>query len=162
MIERADEASITADAWTEVQELGTMIDEPITSEEYLRRVGDVLRDVGARLGAPADAAPPWAGRYDSEQAWHLDAHLRSVSHCDTNLASMTSESVGGQLESIGILPLHEDTRARCEQLYQHLFEWGLARGNAEPTVAAYAEYREALPPEERVCVGRLALEMTCR
>jgi hypothetical protein len=151
------EASIAADSWTEIEELGTVVEEPITTEEYLRRVQDVLVDVGKRLRASRGAAPPWAGRYESEQAWHLDSHLRAVRHCDANLASMSSESLARDLESIGMRPLDEDTRDRCEELYQQLFEWGLARGNAEPTLEAYASYRATLPPEQRACSGRLAL-----
>jgi hypothetical protein len=161
LIERAEGLSITADPWTQIEELGIVLEEPIESEEYVGRVEAVLNDVGERLRARAGAAP-WAGRYESEQAFHLDAHLRSVSRCEENLPGMSSESVGRQLESVGIWPLSTDTRDRCEQLNQYLFEWGLVRGNAEPTVDAYASYRAALPPERRPCSGRLALPATCR
>jgi hypothetical protein len=160
--ERADESSIAADAWTEIAELGTVVEEPITTEEYLRRVQSVLTDVGKRLRASAGAPPLYSGRYESEQAWHLDAHLRAVRYCDANLASMEAGALRGQLESIGVRPLAEDARDLCEQLYQPLFEWGLVRGDAEPTVEKYSKYRAGLPPEQRACAGRLALETSCR
>jgi hypothetical protein len=161
LFERAEGLSITADPWTQFEELGVVLEEPIVSEEYLGRVESVLSDIGERLRTRAEAAP-WAVRYESEQAFHLDAHLRSVSRCEESLSGMSSESVGRQLESVGIWPLSPDTRDRCEQLYQYLFEWGLARGNTEPTVDAYARYRASLPPEQRPCSGRLALQATCR
>jgi hypothetical protein len=85
-----------------------------------------------------------------------------VSHCDANLANMSAASVGADLESIGLRALGDDTRDRCEQLYTHLFEWGLARGNAQPSVERYERYRAALPPEQRVCSGQLARDATCR
>jgi hypothetical protein len=160
--ERAGESSITADAWTEIAELGTVVEEPITSKEYLARVGAVLVDVGKRLRASAGVAPPWSGRYESEQAWHLDAHLRAVRDCDRNLAGMTVDALRAQIASIGLRPVAEDARDLCEQLYQQLLEWGLARGDAEPTVEEYARYRAQLPPEQRACSGRLALESSCR
>jgi hypothetical protein len=162
LLERADEVAVSADAWTETEELGIAVEESIASEEYLDRVQDVLVDVGRRLRAAEATAPPWAERYASEQAWHLDAHLRSVSYCDANLASVKRESLEQQLEAIGMRPLSADARDRCEQLYQRLFEWGLARGDAEPTVEEYASYRAALPPEQRACSGRLALASACR
>ena len=132
----------------------------MTSEDYLRRVQRVLTAVVARLRA--QGAPPWAGRYESEQAWHLDAHLRAVRHCDANLASMTAESVAAELETIGLRAIDDDTRDRCEQLYTHLFEWGLARGDTAPSVAEYARYRAALPAEQRLCGGLLAPDAVCR
>lgn len=162
LTERAGGVDVAADAWMETEELGSVFEEPITFEEYLERVQGVLTDVGKRLHASPNAPPAWAGRYDSEQAWHLDAHLRAVAHCDANLADMTGEALGKQLEAIGVRALSADTRDRCEQLYQRLFEWGLERGDHEPTVGAYVEYREALPAEQRACLGRLALEVTCR
>ena len=63
--------------------------------------------------------------------------------------------------SIGLRPLYEDARDRCEQLYTHLFEWSLARGDSDPTVAEYARYRAALPAEQRVCTGQLAPDASC-
>lgn len=161
LLDRAREITVTADAWTDTEELGIAVSEPIVTEEYLGRVRSVLLDVGTRLRAAAGAPPPWAEHYETEQAWHLDAHLRAVRHCDANLASMRAESLGAQLESIGLRPLSAAVRDRCEQLYQHLFEWGLARGNTAPTPAAYASYRETLPPAQRACAGRLALEARC-
>ena len=160
-LERGAELTIAADAWTETQELGIAIEEPIVSQEYLERIRAVLLDVGRRLRESAGAAPAWAGRYESEQAWHLDAHLRAVRHCDANFASMRAEALGEQLRSIGVRPLSERTRDRCEQLHQHLLEWGLARGNTAPTVEEYARYREALPAAQRACSGRLALDAAC-
>jgi hypothetical protein len=139
-----------------------VVEEPITSEEYLGRVQNVLTDVGKRLRDSAGVAPPWAGRYESEQAWHLDAHLRAVRYCDANLTGMKAETLRAQLESIGVRPFAEDARDLCEQLYQELFEWGLVRGDEEPTMAEYSRYRAALPPEQRACSGRLALATTCR
>jgi hypothetical protein len=161
LLERAaGEGRIGADAWTETEELGTAIEEPITSADYLRRVQGVLTTVVARLNDRG--APPWAGRYDDEQAWHLDAHLKAVSHCDAGLSRMTAAGVAEQLESIGLRPLHDDTRDRCEQLYTHLYEWGLARGDATPTLETYLRYRAALPAEQRTCSGQLAPEASCR
>jgi hypothetical protein len=160
VIERAGAGRIGAEVWTETEELGTVIEEPVTSEEYLRRVQGVLAALVARLGERA--TPPWAGRFDNEQAWHLAAHLKAVSHCDANLASMTASSVGAQLESVGLRPLDTDTRDRCEQLFTHVYEWGLARGDPEPTLQDYLRYRASLPPGERVCRGQLARDATCR
>lgn len=151
---------VAVEAWTETAELGTIIEEPVTAEDYLARVQGVLTAVVARLRTRG--APPWAGRYESEQAWHLAAHLRAVSRCDANLASMTATGVAAELESIGLRPLNDDTRDRCEQLYTHLYEWALARGDAEPAVADYQRYRAALPPEQRHCSGQLARDATCR
>jgi hypothetical protein len=159
-LERAGAGRISAEAWTETEELGGVIEQPVTSEDYLLRVQRVLTAVVARLRSPAP--PPWAGRYESEQAWHLDAHVRAVSHCDANLAKMTAESVAAELETIGLRALDDDTRDRCEQLYTHLFEWGLARGDSEPSVAEYARYRAALPAEQRICGGLLAPDAVCR
>ena len=65
LIERGGQGRIAGDAWTETDELGTVIEEPITSEHYLRRVQGVLSAVVTRLGTRS--APPWAGRYDSER-----------------------------------------------------------------------------------------------
>ena len=160
LLERGDESRVSAAAWTETEELGSIIEQPVTSEEYLQRVQRVLTAVVARLRS--QTAPPWVGRYESEQAWHLDAHLNAVRHCDANLASMTAESVAAELESIGLRALDDDTRDRCEQLYTHLFEWGLARGDTGPTVVEYARYRAALPAEQRLCGGSLAPDAACR
>jgi hypothetical protein len=160
LLERAGSGHIGAEAWTETEELGSVIDQPVTAEEYLQRVQRVLTAVVARLRARGPA--PWAGRYDSEQAWHLDAHLNAVRHCDANLESMTAESVARELESVGLRALDDDTRDRCEQLFTQLFEWGLARGDAAPSVAAYARYRAALPAEQRLCSGQLAPDASCR
>lgn len=160
LVERAGAGRIGAEAWTEIEELGTVIEEPVTSEEYLRRVQGVLTAVVRRLGARG--APPWAPRFESEQAWHLEAHLRAVRHCDANLASMTADSVADELESVGLRALGDDTRDRCEQLYTHIYEWGLARGDAEPTVQDYVRDRASLLPEQRVCSGQLARDATCR
>jgi hypothetical protein len=160
LLERvAGQGRVGAEAWTQIEELGGVVEQPVTSEDYLRRVQRVLSTVVARLrnGEP----PPWAGRYDSEQAWRLDAHVRAVSHCDANLASMTAESVAAELESLGLRALDEDTRDRCEQLHTHLLEWGLARGDANPTVAEYGRYRAALPAEQRTCAGLLAPDASC-
>jgi hypothetical protein len=151
---------VAFEAWTETEELGTIIEEPVTAEDYLERVEGALTAVVERL--QSRGAPPWSGRYESEQAWHLAAHLRAVARCDANLASMTPASVGAELESIGLRPLSDDTRDRCEQLYTHLYEWSLARGDAEPTVAEFQRYRAALPPEQRRCSGQLARDATCR
>jgi hypothetical protein len=160
LVERAGAGRIGAEAWTEIEELDTVIEEPVTSEEYLQRVRSVLAAVVARLRS--SGMPAWTGRYASEQAWHLDAHLNAVSHCDANLARMTAESVGEQLESVGLRALDADTRDRCEQLFTHLYEWALVRSGVEPTVQAYLRHRAALPPEQRVCSGQLAWDATCR
>lgn len=160
LLDRGAEGRIAAEAWTETEELGSVIDQPVTSEDYLRRVQAVLTAVVARLRS--QPAPLWRGRYESEQAWHLDAHLKAVSHCDATLATMTAASVAAELESIGLRALDDDVRDRCEQLYTHLFEWGLVRGDADPTVAEYARYRAALPPEQRICSGQLAPDASCR
>jgi hypothetical protein len=159
LLGRAGDERIGAEAWTETEELGTVIEQPLTSEEYLQRVNRVLKAVVARLRDTT--APPWTGRYESEQAWHLDAHVRAVSHCDANLARMTAESVAADLATLGLRPLGDETRDRCEQLYTHVFEWGLARGNAAPTLQEYARYRAALPAEQRICAGQLALDASC-
>ena len=159
LLGRAAGARIGGEAWTETQELDNVIEQPITSDDYLRRVQRVLSSVVAQL---RNTEPePWAGRYESEQAWHLDAHLKAVSHCDANLNGMTAESFMQQLASLGLHALYKGTRDRCEQLYTHLFEWGLARGDETPTVAEYARYRAALPPDQRVCTGQLAPDATC-
>ena len=159
LLGRAAAARIGGEAWTETQELDNVIEQPVKSEDYLRRVQRVMSSIAAQLRSTAPAL--WAGRYESEQAWHLDAHLKAVSHCDANLTSMTAESVAQQLASLGLHALHEGTRDRCEQLYTHLYEWGLARGDGNPTVAEYARYRAALPHEQRVCTGQLAPDATC-
>lgn len=160
-LERPDGLSITAEAWTQFEEPDAVIDEPIESEEYVARVRDVLVAVGQRLRAGNDASPLWAGRYADEQAWHLDAHLRAVRYCDANLASMRADALAEQLASIAVWPLSDDVRDRCEQLHQTLLEWGLARGNTAPTVAEYTRHRASLPPEQRACIGRLALAASC-
>ena len=85
-----------------------------------------------------------------------------MSHCDARLAEMTAAGVAEQLESIGLRPLHRDVRDRCEQLHTHLYEWGLARGDATPTLEEYARYRASLPVEQRTCSGQLAPTATCR
>jgi len=158
-LDRAGGGRVDAEAWTETEDLGSVIEQPIVSDEYLQRVQRVLRTVVAQLRTREP--PPWGGRYESEQAWHLDAHLKAVSHCDTNLQSMSAESVAAELRSVGLRPLRADTRDRCEQLYTHLFEWGLARGDSEPSTAKYARYRAALPAEQRICEGLLALDSSC-
>jgi hypothetical protein len=159
LVERAGAGRIGVEAWTEIEELGTVIEEPVTSEEYLRRVQGVLAGVVTRLRSAV--TQPWAGRYDTEQDWHLDAHLRAVGHCDANLATMTSMSVGAQLEAVGLRPLDADTRDRCEQLFTHIYEWALVRPGVEPTVEAYVRYRASLPPEQRTCSGQLAWDASC-
>jgi hypothetical protein len=161
-LERQDGLSITAEAWTQFEEPDAVTDEPIASEEYAARLRDVLVAAGQRLRVEGSAPAPWAGRYADEQAWHLDAHLRAVRHCDTNLNSMRADQLGEQLASIGVWPLSDDVRDRCEQLQQMLLQWGLARGNTEPTLAEYARYRAALPSDQRPCTGRLALAASCR
>lgn len=154
------ERAVSADAWTEIEELGTTIEQPITDDEYLRRLEDVLGNVVARVRAAGP--PPWAGRYESEQAWHLDAHLNAVRLCDAGLARMTAESVAASLDSVGLRPISDDTRDRCEQLYTHIYEWGLARGEVSPTLENYTRYRAALPAERRTCSGQLARDASCR
>jgi hypothetical protein len=160
LVERAQAGRVGVEAWTEIEELGTVIEEPVTSEEYLLRVHGVLAAVVARLRSSGE--PPWTGRYASEQAWHLESHLRAVSYCDANLASMTPASVGAQLESVGLRALDAGTRDRCEQLFTHIYEWALVRRDAEPTVQAYLRYRGSLPPEQRLCSGQLAWDAACR
>jgi hypothetical protein len=160
LVERAGAGRVGIEAWTEVEELGIVIEEPVASEEYLLRAQGVVAAVVARLRS--SEAPPWRGRYDSEQAWHLDAHLKAVSRCNANLQSMTRASVGAQLESVGLRALDDDTRDRCEQLFTHIYEWALVQRDAEATVEAYLRYRAALPPEQRVCSGQLAWSATCR
>ena len=160
LIERAAGGRIGAEAWTETEELDTVIEEPVTAADYLQRVQGVLDTVVGALDARN--ARPWAPRFESEQAWHLAAHLRAVSHCDANLASMTAASVAAELESVGLRPLDDDARDRCEQLYTHIYEWGLARGDEDPTVPEYRRYSASLPPEQRTCSGQLAWDATCR
>jgi hypothetical protein len=150
---------IAADAWTEIEELGIAIEQPITDEEYLERVQRVLGAVATRLRD--DRAPPWAGRYESEQAWHLAAHLAAVRYCDARLAGISVESATADLESVGLRPLGDDARDRCEQLYTHIYEWGLGRGDAEPTLDEYVGYRAALPAAQRPCSGQLARDAGC-
>jgi hypothetical protein len=152
------DARVAADAWTETEELGTVIETPITDDDYLRRVRYVLAAAARRLRTRDAVASQWSRRYDSEQAWLLDAHLHAVSHCDAALTGLGADLLGAQLESIGIRPMSPDTRDRCEQLYERLFEWGLGRGDAEPTLDAYAKFRAALPLDQRACTGRLALD----
>ena len=74
---------------------------------------------------------------------------------------MTADSVAAELESIGLRALGDDTRDRCEQLYTHIYEWGLVRGDAEPGVQEYVRYRASLPSEQRLCSGQLARDATC-
>jgi hypothetical protein len=161
LVERdGGQGHVAASAWTETEELGTTIEEAIVSPEYLGRVRRVIAAAVARSNDRGGA--PWAGRYESEQAWHLDAHLKAVSHCDSALGGMTAEAVGEQLESIGLRPLHRGVRDRCEQLYTYLYEWGLSRGDAEPTLEDHARYRASLPPAQRHCSGELAPATACR
>ena len=159
LLGEVNDARIGAEAWTETEELGSVIEQPVTSEDYLGRAERVLRAVVAQLRS--DAAAPWRGRYETEQAWHLEAHLKAVSHCEGNLAGMTAESVAAQMRGIGLYPLDEDTRDLCEQLYTHVFEWGLARGDINPTVIEYERYRAGLPADQRACTGQLARDATC-
>jgi hypothetical protein len=154
------EGHVAASAWTETEELGTTIEGPVVSVEYVERVRRVL--AAAIASSNGAEAAPWLGRYESEQSWRLDAHLEAVRHCDSRLAGMTAEAVGEQLESIGLRPLHPGVRDRCEQLYTFLYEWGLARGDAEPTLEEYARYRASLPPARRHCSGELAPATACR
>jgi hypothetical protein len=162
-IERGDRVWVGADAWIEVAELGTVVEQPISTDEYLARVDAVLADVGKRLQGANESteSPAWKGRYADQREWELDAHLRAVALCDARLRELDANALGAQLRSAGIYPLEDDTRGRCEQLYQHLFQWGLARGITEPTVEQYQRFRESLPPGERPCSGRLALTFTC-
>jgi len=152
------DARVAADAWTETEELGTVIETPITDDDYLRRVRYVLTAAASRVRTRDAVAPQWSRRYDSEQAWLLDAHLHAVSHCDAGLTGLGADSLGAQLESIGIRPMSADTRDRCEQLYERLFEWSLGRADVEPTLDAYAKFRASLPSDQRTCTGRLALD----
>lgn len=160
LVDRVGTGRVGVEAWTEIEELGTVIEQPVTAEEYLLRVQGVLTAVVARLRS--QSAPPWAGRYESEQAWRLDAHLNAVRHCDANLASMTADAIGAQLESAGLRALDDDARDRCEQLYTHIYEWALVRDGAPPTLQAYLRHRASLPPEQRACSGQLARDATCR
>ena len=162
VLDRAAAPEIAADAWTETEELGTVIETPITGEAYLGRVRDVLARAVRRLRAP-ETGPAWSARYATEQAFELDAHLHAVRRCDRDVASLNAGALGADLESIGLRPMSADPRDRCEQLNERLYEWSLARGNADPTFEAYVRYRNALPPEQRACSGRLALDETaCR
>ena len=162
VLDRADEPQITADAWTETEELGTVIETPITAAAYVSRVRDVLEHTVQHLRAP-ETVRVWSPRYESEQAFTLDAHLHAVRRCDRDLESLHAETLGAELESIGLRPMSTEPRDRCEQLYERVYEWGLARGSQEPTLAAYARYRAALPPDQRTCSGQLALDAAaCR
>ncbi|MBN1238306.1 MAG: hypothetical protein JXB36_07375 [Gammaproteobacteria bacterium] len=154
--------------WIEIEEAdGTVLDNEIVSEEYLRRVEDVLADLAASLaagrGRDADGGPSgWRQYYDSRDDWRLDAHLKAVAHCDARLADLTEERLESQLEAAGVRPFGRTLRDRCEELYEEVFRWGLARGLEMPTVEGYVEYRQGLPPAQRRCAGRLALTADCR
>jgi hypothetical protein len=164
LAERAAGVQTWAYTWIEVEEPdGHVLEEDITSAEYLRRVRDVLDGISAALsGGATTQAPPWAQRYDTQDEWRLDAHIRAVAHCDANLADLTPERLEGQIAAVELRPFGRDLRSRCEELYEEVFKWGLAMGLDAPTVEAYAEHRAALPAEERTCPGRLALAAACR
>src|SRR5262245_33188594 len=111
VLDRAGEPQIAADAWTETEELGTVIETPVTSEAYLSRVSGVLERAVRQLSTP-ETSPAWSPRYESEQAFKLDAHLRAVRRCDKDLENLRAETLGAQLESIGVRPMSADARDR--------------------------------------------------
>lgn len=164
LAERSGGVRVWAYPWIEIEEPGgTLLEQEIASEEYLSRVQAVLADAAAVLGQEAgqNLRRPWAQYYASEDEWRLDAHLSSVAHCDAGLADLTAEELNRQLAMADFHPFGKALRDRCEELYEEIFRWGLARGMEAPTVEEYAEYQAGLPPEQRTCKGRLALASTC-
>lgn len=164
LAERAEGIRVWAYPSIEIEEPGgNLLEQEIKSDEYSDRVQAVLTDTAASLGeAPDPDATPWAAHYSSQDEWRLDAHLRAVAYCDAGLENLTPEELDRQLAAASFQPFGKGLRDRCEELYEEIFRWGLARGIDEPTVEAYAEYQAELPPGERVCSGRLALGSTCR
>jgi hypothetical protein len=161
--ERAGGVRVWAYPWIEIEEAdGTVLEQPIPSDAYLTRVQTVLTDMAASLDTPPSAdSTPWAARYDNENEWRLDAHLQAVAYCDATLPELTPEELERRLETASFHPFGRDLRSRCEELYEEVFKWGLVQGLDTFTVEDYAEYRAALPPQERVCSGRLALDSNC-
>jgi hypothetical protein len=164
LAEREGGVRVWAYPWIEIEEPGgNVLELTVSSEEYLNRVQSVLTDTAAAFGTEArQDANPWSEYYDSQDEWRLDAHLQAVAFCDTRLADLTAEELQRRLELAAFQPFGKDLRSRCEELYEEIFRWGLARGLDRPTVEGYAEYRAALPPQERICTGRLALGSACR
>lgn len=164
LAERAGGIRVWAYPSIEIEEPGgNLLEQEITSDEYSARVQAVLTDTAETLSeAPGPDSRPWAAHYATQDEWRLDAHLRAVAYCDAGLEDLTPEELDRQLAMASFQPFGKGLRDRCEELYEEIFRWGLARGIDEPTVEAYAEYQAALPPEERVCSGRLALGSTCR
>lgn len=160
---RAGGVQVWAYPWIEVEEPdGRLLEEDILSEEYLRRVQDVLARLGERLSrGDAGMHEPWAEHYDALDEWRLDAHLHAVAHCDRTYADLTAEELDRQLQAAGIRPRGRSLRDRCEELYEEIYAWGLARGVEEPGVEDYLSHLAALPPVERRCRGRLALVVDC-
>lgn len=164
LADRAEGVRVWAHPWIETSEAdGIVLEDEIRSSAYLARVQTVLGQIGEALASGAGAAPrePWADHYESEDAWRLDAHLRAVEYCDRRSGDLTVEQIERRLELAEVQPLSRSLRGRCEELYEPVFGWGLARGVADPTVEGYADYRASLPDDER-CAGQLALEATCR
>lgn len=164
LAERTAGVRVWAYPWIEIEEIdGVVLEEDIRSAAYLSRIREVLERIDAALAAGDGAASraPWQAHYESEQDWHLDAHLRAVEHCDGSLEDLSLEQVDRQLEQAGINPIGDSLRDRCEELYEPVFRWGLARGDTQPTAEEYIEYRASLPRARR-CTGQLALAARCR
>lgn len=162
LAERSGGVRVWAYPWIEIEDADDVVlEEDIGSAAYLERVQAELERIDAALAAGPARREPWTEHYDSAHEWRLDAHLKAVDHCDRHLDALTGERVARQLEQAGVQPIGTSLRDRCEELYEPVYLWGLARGMAEPTVEAYVAHRRALPREAR-CTGQLALEAVCR
>jgi hypothetical protein len=162
--ERAEGVRVWAYPWIEIEEAdGTVLEQAIASDAYLDRVQAVLTATAETLGSPpSPASTPWAARYDSEDEWRLDAHLKAVAYCDETLPELTPEELDRRLEAASFHPFGRDLRSRCEELYEEVFRWGLVQPELETfTVEDYVAYRDAAPPEQRGCTGRLAIDSSC-
>lgn len=150
--------------WIEVEEPGGQIlEHAVTSTDYLARVQDVLNGLAAQIAAGGTEPDegPWAEHYGTRDEWRLDAHLHAVAYCDAELAGISPDEIERQIEAAGVQPFGSSLRARCEELYEELFRFALARGVEQPSFEEYVEHRETLPPAQRRCAGRLALSSSC-
>jgi hypothetical protein len=155
---RGASVTVWASSWIEIVEPdGTRLEQDVTSEAYLARVQRALDAVAASFADGTHARPLWADRYETEQDWRLAAHLQAVAHCDRHLQALDPQRIEQQIRAVGIRPFGTALRDRCEALYEHVFEWGLAGGIEAPEVEDYLAYRESLPRDLRPCAIRIAL-----
>ena len=69
VLERAEGGRVSGVAWTETEELGGIVEQPVTSEDYLRRVQRVLTAVVARLRDKSRRRGPAATRASRPGTW---------------------------------------------------------------------------------------------